>query len=83
MKSSLVALSVLFLATAAQAQDAPAGSDADSTPRNESGTASRSGDSREREERQICRRVEDTGSRIAARRQVCLTPRQWRNYGDR
>ena len=36
---------------------------------------------RNKDDRVICRRVEDTGSRVPQR--VCLTRRQWRTYGDR
>lgn len=78
MKSSLVALSIVLLATAAQAQsDRPAGENATKATApadNQDDAAARR---RARDEHVSCRQVEENaGSRLTKR--VCLTARQWR-----
>jgi len=82
MKAFVVAISGLFLATGAFAQDsgedsAAAGSEAVSASDRREETAS---DSSQAAPRQICRRMETaTGSRMSYRR-MCMTAEQWRSF---
>lgn len=81
MKSSLVALSVLLLATAAQAQsNTPAGESATQATAPSDAQDDAAARRRDRDERVSCRQVEEkAGSRLT--RRVCLTARQWRQRG--
>ena len=76
MKSFAVAFACLTLAAAAHAQTTQPRQNSEEPEAQE--TQQRP---RDKNDQLICRRVEDTGSRVPQR--VCLTRRQWRTYGDR
>lgn len=81
MKVLVFAVSAVFLATPAFAQDSQSPS-ATSQPRNTEAQTDPAGGSQAGVpvgERRVCRRIDDTGSRIGGRR-VCMTNREWREY---
>ena len=83
MKTLFVAVSLLFVSSAAMAQIGTAGSaQRDVTQPRETVSSSSSQDSEEAAERRICRQIDVTGSRLGSRR-VCMTRSQWREYERR
>lgn len=79
MRVTVLALSALLFAAPAFAQDNPSPNPA-SQPRatgtqNDAASGSQAGVPVG--ERRVCRRIDDTGSRIGGRR-VCMTNREWR-----
>ena len=77
MKMFVIALTIAGAASAAAAETQQPRQD----NRDSQSQQSQQQEPRDRSERVICRRIQDTGSTIPQR--VCLTARQWRTYGDR
>lgn len=79
MRVTILALSALFVATPAFAQDnsSPSPAAQPRTAEEQSDAASGSQANVPVSERRVCRRIDDTGSRIGGRR-VCMTNREWR-----
>lgn len=81
MKAAIFALSAFLIATPvfAQAGAAPGGGTGGfNQPQNMPEGSSEAG-ANENGERRICRRIDDTTSRMGSRR-VCKTAREWRDY---
>lgn len=79
MKTLFVAVSLLFVSSAAMAQIGTAGSAQRDVTQPRETVSSSSQDSGEAVERRICRQIDVTGSRLGSRR-VCMTRSQWRDY---
>ena len=82
MKSILVALSVALLPSIAIAQAEPAPStDAGGGAQAREDSQARPAEEAEREQRQICRRIQHSYSHRTQR--VCMTAEQWRQQQNR